>query len=81
MQRFFIRGPGAGELPRIQREQLATVGAYLREVYRAPFRADAEEVRTHTVAEQENHRRAAILRMILFTTAVLVGGIAVPMAL
>ncbi len=81
MQRNFSRRQRVGDVPRFQREPLAMVGDYLREVYTAPFRADADQVRTHTVAQLEYLRRAAVLRMILFTTCVLVDGIAIPVGL
>lgn len=81
MQQFLIRGLPEMDLPRLRATALPAAWRYVREVYTAPFRADAELAQAHSFAEQERTRRAAILRLLLFTTAGIMGLVAVPVAL
>jgi signal transduction histidine kinase len=81
MQQFSIRGLPEVDLPHLRTTALPATWRYLREVYTAPFRADADLAQDRSFAVQERARRAAILRLILFTTSVVVGVVAVPLAL
>jgi signal transduction histidine kinase len=80
MERFFVRMPTV-DLPTIRRQWLPTAGAYVRDVYTAPFRVDSTQEPGRSADIQDRDRRTAVLRMILLSTAVLLLAVALPVGL